>query len=312
MQVRHLADVIHSERIQLLYSRTYLMAMIAYGAARRSGVPWVTVEVADPKRALEDNPTRFLRAKRWLLGRAYRYADRVIANSEGVRQGLIDYYRLPAEATMTLYNFVDIERIDRQASLPGPVLEPDRFHVVCAGRLQLQKGYTFFLQAIDELVNKRGRKELVAHILGQGPLESELKGFAQARGLGSHVRFAGYVSHPCAYFKQAHLFCLASLYEGMPNALLEAMACRIPVLATDCPSGPREILEDGRLGRLVAPANAAALADAIHDALDNREKWLAIVPAARKRIEEDFSPSNGIARLEQLLKEVASGASHSR
>jgi glycosyltransferase involved in cell wall biosynthesis len=90
------------------------------------------------------------------------------------------------------------------------------------------------------------------------------------------------------------------------------MACRIPVLATDCPSGPREILEDGRLGRLVAPANAAALADAIHDALDNREKWLAIVPAARKRIEEDFSPSNGIARLEQLLKEVASGASHSR
>jgi glycosyltransferase involved in cell wall biosynthesis len=229
-----------------------------------------------------------------------------------VRRGLIDYYRLPAKTITTLYNFVDIERIDREVSLPGPILEVGRFHVVCAGRLQPQKGYTFFLQAIDELVNNRGRKELVAHILGQGPQEGELKRFAQERGLGGHVDFAGYVSQPCAYFRQAHLFCLPSLYEGMPNALLEAMACRAPVLATDCPSGPREILEDGKLGRLVPPGDALALADAIQDALDNRDKWLAIVPAARKRIEEDFSAANGIARLEQLLKEVASGASHSR
>ena len=307
MQTRHLAEVIRSERIDTVYARTYLMAMVAFPAAKRTKTPWVTVEVADPKQALEDNTARFLRVKKWMLGRAYRHADRVIANSEGVRAGLLDYYGLPAESVTTVHNFLDIDRIERLRREPGPELEPDRFHVVCAGRLQAQKGYHYLLQSADELVNRRGRGTLMLWILGQGPLEAELSQFAKSRGIEDQVRFEGFVPNPCSYLAKASLFCLPSLYEGMPNSLIEAMACRVPVLSTDCPSGPGEILEGGKLGRLVPMKDPGALADAIEDAMDNYADWQAIVPAARERIERDFSPESGIARLEEILREVQSG-----
>jgi len=267
-------------------------------------VPWVAVEVADPRLGLSDPSLRFRWLKRRLVGRVYRSASRVIANSEGVRQGLIDYYRLPERAVITLYNSVDIERLDRLVPVAEPALEPGRFHVVCAGRLHRQKGYIYLLRAVDELVNGRGRKELAVHVLGQGPLEAELKEFVSRRGLAGHVFFPGFTPNPYSWFRQAQLFCLPSLYEGMPNALLEAMACGVPVLAADCPSGPSEILDGGKYGRLVPPGDSAALADAILHAMDHYEEWRAIVPLARARIEQDFSVSVGVKRLEQLLLEV--------
>ena len=91
----------------------------------------------------------------------------------------------------------------------------------------------------------------------------------------------------------------------MPNALLEAMACRIPVLSTDCPSGPREILQDGRLGHLIPAADEQALADAIEDAMENYPVWYDKVSAAREHVENQFAPAAGIRRLEELIAEVA-------
>jgi len=175
MQVRHLADTVCSQGVEVLYSRTYLMATAAYAAARRARVPWVTVAVADPKLVFEDNTERFVRVKRWLLRRAYQNASRVLANSEGVRRGLISYYDLLPEQVITQYNFVDIERLDRLACSSGPELESGRYHVVCAGRLQAQKGHGYLLEAIDELVNRNSRTELMIHILGQGPLEAAFR-----------------------------------------------------------------------------------------------------------------------------------------
>jgi len=304
MQCRDLAEVIQEQEANLLYARTFSMALIAHGGVRNTGVPWVGVEAADPKLGLEENTDRFVRFKHWMLGRAYRSASRVLTVSEGVRRSMLDYYDLPPEQVTTIYNFMDLDRIDRLAAEGTPRLDDDRFHIVCAGRLHPQKGYRYLLEAIEELVHRRGLKRLLLHLIGQGPQESELKKLTAESGLERHVVFEGFLQNPYTFYKACQLFCLPSLYEGMPNTLLEAMACRIPVLAADCPSGPREILRDDEHGLLVPPADSKALADAIWNATENYEDWQARVEPARQYIEDEFSPKVGIKRLQDLLLEV--------
>jgi glycosyltransferase involved in cell wall biosynthesis len=303
MQARHLAGVIREQKIEAVYSRTYLMTLVACAAVKRAPVPWMTVEVADPKRALEDNVTRFLRIKKWMLRRAYLRADRVLGNSEGVRRAIIDYYGLPENRVGTLYNYLDFDRLDRLAE-ESITLAPNRFHIVSAGRLQNQKGYIYLLEAADELVNQRSRKELQVHILGQGPLEKEFQTFIHEKGLTDHVILEGYQSNVCAWFSQCDLFCMPSLYEGMPNALLEAMACRVPVISTDCPSGPREILKDGEYGKLIPTADSDALAEAIEQGMDDADTQRDRTPLIRQYVEDEFSPERRIGELESMLKNM--------
>jgi glycosyltransferase involved in cell wall biosynthesis len=231
-----------------------------------------------------------------------------VAVSEGVRLAVIDEYRLPADRVQTIYNILDLDRLDRLAGAGEPDCDGSRFQIVAAGRLQFAKGYRYLLEALDELVNRRGRRQLLLHILGEGPLEAELKEFVAAHRLEQHVRFAAHVPNPYPYFRRAQLFCLPSLYEGMPNALIEALACRVQVLATDCPNGPREILAGGKHGRLVPPADAMALADAIDAVLLDHMQGRGLVTDARRHVEETFSVSAGMARLESLLLSAARGS----
>jgi glycosyltransferase involved in cell wall biosynthesis len=306
-RIRDVAAVLREQRIDVVYDRTYHMTLTTAGAAARVPTPRISVIVTDPKQDFETNAERFRALKRALLTRAYHSADRVVAVSEGVRQAAIEQYRLPPEQVVTLYNFFDVQRIDdlmRQPLPPAEARQPGRFEVVAAGRLHPQKGFSYLLEAVRQLVQGRGRRELHLRILGTGPLEPELRGFIARHELAPYVTLAGFRQNPLPYFRQADLFCLSSLYEGMPNALVEAMLCGVPVLATDCPSGPREILEGGRWGRLVPPADAQALAAAIDDALDHSGETQGLAAAARAHIEKTFAPAAGIARLEELLTDV--------
>lgn len=301
-----LAAVLSEQRIDVVYDRTYHMTLTTASATRRRPTPRVSAIVTDPRQDFETNRERFRGIKRWLLRRAYRTADRVVAVSEGVRLAAIAHYALPPEQVVTHYNFFDIERIDRlmQERLPSAELkQPGRFEVVAAGRLHPQKGFGHLLEAVRELV-QRGRTQIHLRILGSGPLEKELRAYIAAHALQSYVTLAGFRANPLPCFRQADLFCLSSLYEGMPNALVEAMLCGVPVLATDCPSGPREILLDGKLGRLISPGDSQALADAIEDAVLNYPQWQSRVPSAREHVETAFSPVAGIQRLEELLFRV--------
>ena len=307
--VRDLAAVLREQKIDVVYDRTYHMTLIAGPAARQAGVKRVSVIVTDPERDFAGNVERFRWIKGRLLRRAYQTADRVVAVSEGIRQAAIEYYGLQPDKVLTIYNLFDIERIDRLMAEPLPAdqvaSQAGRFEIVAAGRLHPQKGFLYLLEAIRELVQQRGREQVHLRILGTGPQEAELRGFIAQHQLQLHVTLVGFRQNPLPYFRQANLFCLSSLYEGMPNALVEAMLCRVPVLSTDCPSGPREILQAGQLSRLVSPANSRALADAIEDALLRPDEWQSRVPAARAHIDQTFSPDAGIQRVEELLRGVA-------
>ena len=136
--------------------------------------------------------------------------------------------------------------------------------MIAAGRLVAKKGFDVLLDAFRE-VRRRCDAGLV--ILGEGPLRSALEAKASALGLADAVALPGFQKNPSAWFARADLFVLSSFAEGMPNAMLQAMASGCPVVATDCPSGPREILEDGRWGTLVPPGDVGALADAIMNGL---------------------------------------------
>ena len=201
-------------------------------------------------------------------------------------------------------------------STPSPQVRPvlakparpsdGRFLIVNAGRLHPQKGHRNLLEAIDDLVNKRGRL-LRLVIFGKGETEAELKEFVQSHRLESSVTFAGFVGDPRNWYQNADLFVLPSHFEGMPNALIEAIASGVPALSTDCPSGPREILDGGRCGGLVPPGDSTAMADCIADAMDHRDEWRSRAELAGERVRAMFDPDTGIRRLENLLEDVVAG-----
>ena len=162
----------------------------------------------------------------------------------------------------------------------------------------------YLLQAVDLLVNQQHR-DLHLVILGTGESESALQEFINAHQLQSHVTLQGFVQQPADWYRKADLFVLSSLYEGMPNALIEAVACGTPVISTDCPSGPAEILDQGRCGPLVPPADSQALATAIADSLDHPDKGQFLAGIAQKRVRELFDPDHQISLLEDLFLQIA-------
>jgi glycosyltransferase involved in cell wall biosynthesis len=300
-QIRDLANVLETERIDVLCSVTFLVSLVAAASARRRRIPWLAVEMADPRLDFDNETKRFRWLKRRLLIAAYRQANRCIGVSDGVCEGLVQRYCVPREKLATVRNFLDLDEVDRRAAEAGPELPSGKFHLAAVGRLSVQKGHIYLLRAIDTLVHSRGRPEICIHLIGQGQLESEFRAFVQHRKLVDHVRFHGFLANPLSVIARCQLFCLPSLYEGLPLALLEAMACRVPVLATDCPSGPREVLDDGRCGHLVPPQDPDALADAIEDSLTRYATWQQMTGPARQRIESDYTAATQLPKLQKLI-----------
>jgi glycosyltransferase involved in cell wall biosynthesis len=136
---------------------------------------------------------------------------------------------------------------------------------VAMGRLVPQKDFCVLLDAFARV---RARRDLRLVILGEGALRESLAQQAKEAGVADDLDMPGYVHNPAPYLARADLFVLSSRWEGLPGALIQALACGTQVVATDCESGPREILEGGRFGRLVPVGDATAMAGAIEGALD--------------------------------------------
>jgi glycosyltransferase involved in cell wall biosynthesis len=132
------------------------------------------------------------------------------------------------------------------------------------GRLSKEKDYATLLRAFADLQLHPDARLI---ILGEGSLRDALEELVSTLRLGSRVSMPGFVSNPYAYMARAQLFVLSSQFEGLPGVLIEALACGCQVVSTDCPSGPREILRGGELGRLVPVGDVEALRRAIDEAL---------------------------------------------
>ena len=151
--------------------------------------------------------------------------------------------------------------------LDDPWLGPDQPPVVVAvGRLTVQKDFPTLIRAFAAL---RAIRRCRLMIIGQGELLAALQGLCGELGVADDVRFCGFQPNPWKYMRNAAVFVLSSAWEGFGNVLAEALSLGVPVVSTDCPYGPREILQDGRLGRLVPVGDPAALAEAMADTLDH-------------------------------------------
>ena len=198
----------------------------------------------------------------------YRRAHKVIAISQEMADDLRNALDLPGEKIVTIYNPVDLEllRISSRMAVNHKWLVGDKAVPVILGigRLEAQKDFATLLRAFAQV---RSRRDCRLIIFGEGSLRYELQTLARKLGVAEHVDLPGFVNNPYAYLCRASVFVLSSAHEGMPNALIEALALGVPVVATDCRSGPAEILEGGRWGRLTPVGDASTMAQAIYEAL---------------------------------------------
>lgn len=205
--------------------------------------------------------------RRFLIGRAYRTADRVVALSEGVRGELIEDYRLDPARTLTIHNPVDVDAIAAraQAARAGASATKDGSCVIGIGRLHPQKHFDLLIRALAALASRDVRLTL----LGEGGERAALARLAVELGLEGHVDMPGFVADAVPRLATADLFVCSSRWEGFGHVIVEAMAAGVPVISTDCPHGPRDIIVDGQNGLLVAPDDQPAMTAAIVRLLDD-------------------------------------------
>jgi glycosyltransferase involved in cell wall biosynthesis len=205
---------------------------------------------------------------RWL----YPHADDIIAVSGGAAEALSRFANIPRQRISTVYNPYDMLTIQQRASLAvdHPWFSPGTQPVFLGiGRLTAQKDFASLISAFAQLRAQRPAKLM---ILGEGELRNDLQALADSLGLGAQdFCLHGFVENPFAYMARCSVFVLSSRWEGLPNVLIQALACGAPVVSTDCPSGPAEILENGQWGRLVPVGDVKALAQAMLDSLTEAE-----------------------------------------
>lgn len=233
--------------------------------------------------------------RRWLIRRAYPTAARVVALSEGVRQELIEDLRLDPARTVTIHNPLRLEPVQVGARPSG--MPPGRC-IVAAGRLTRQKNFPLLIDAMAALPS-----DVHLAILGDGPDREDLAARAAERGVADRVKLTGFVEAPGTWFAHAEIFALSSRWEGFGHVLIEAMAAGAPVVATDCPHGPRDIVKDGETGLLVDNDNVEALAAALNRLLENPDLRSRLAEAGKASVSR-FTASRIAAEYRALFEAV--------
>ena len=172
---------------------------------------------------------------KFLIRKLYAKADSVICNSIGNRNDLIANFGINKDKIEVINNPIDLEKVDKIEPIPD-YFDSQYFNIITVGRLNKGKNHKLLIDAVENIDGIR------LYILGEGELEDELKTIVAEKSLEKKVFFMGFDPSPYKYLKAADLFAFASNHEGFPNVLLEAMACGLPILSTNCKSGPDEIL----------------------------------------------------------------------
>lgn len=226
-------------------------------------------------------------------------ADAIVTNSAGSSEDIVRSLPAASDKVRTIHNPVVRPSMADEARQP---VEHPWFHshgppiILAAGRLDPAKDYATLMRAFALVAQQRDVRLVV---LGEGAERRNLVELTHELGVAHRVDFPGFHANPFAFMAKARLFVLSSKQEGMPNVLIQAMACGTPVVSTDCPSGPREVLEDGHWGPLVPVGDAEALADAMSTTLDRAPR-----PASLTSRAAAFSAKGSIHAYARLIEEL--------
>ena len=311
-RVNDMSHFLREVQADVSYDRTFLMTLIAADAAQRVKIPNVSTIVTDPKYGFRSVAGRFQSVKRRRLQGLYARSACVVANSSGAARSAETFYGLAPRSVTTLYNGVDIDLVAQQASVsinddwwnatgPGRQI----FRIVTAGRLNREKGFHLLVDAVAQLRSLNPSVDFRLAILGEGDGRQALETQVAELLLQDTVRLPGFRSEAPAWYKSADLFVLPSFFEGMPNVLLESMACDTAVLSTDCPSGPAEILDSGRFGVLCPTGDVNALAAEIEKFVADAGHAKCYTSIAAEHVRQSFAISATAERLGNLLETAA-------
>ncbi len=236
---------------------------------------------------------------RLLYKKLYPYAARIICNSFYMKEDLVSNFSIPSTNITVIRNPVDEEKTRQKFEFDPFERNRENVQLVSVGRLIYQKGFDLLLKAF----HYAGRKvpNIYLTIVGGGSKEDTLKKQAADLEISDRVDFAGHRDNPFVYMGKADVFISPSRWEGLPNVVLEALACGTPVLAFDCPGGTREILEERKNGWLVPTEDWEAMGDKIIEIAKGRE-WIGMGNTVL--LPREFHCDEVVKKYEKVLKEV--------
>lgn len=314
-----LASILKSSKsCKLIYAMNpAYIGLVSFVAARLTGKPIVLRFVGDAawesafggkktERNLEDflkspeggiNIRVLLTLQKFIL----RKTDKIIVPSHFLKDILVNYYRIDDRKVKVIYNSIDLPDYQKP-----PFEAPYSFGkpgLITVGRLVRHKRVDGIIEAVRGIVDEYPQVGLL--IVGDGPERGNLEKLSQELGVDGKVRFYGKVTHEqmITLLAEADIFVLNSVYEGLPHAVLEAMACKTPVIATNI-RGTDEVVKDGKTGLLVAPDNSEDLKEKLAFLLKDKELGKRLAENAYKSIVENFTWDRNLSLLEKELKEV--------
>lgn len=231
-----------------------------------------------------------------LARRTKKYVDGVVTNTTTIRDIYHNLGFTENDFVKVIYNGLhfddDTPPFDFSKAFPGKTIG------LCVGRAVGHKGYFYLIDALVAL--KEAYPELLFYVLGDGKDKERLISYAREKQVDSMIHFAGYVHQPVPYFKGCDFFLHPSLYEGMPNAAMEAMAYGKPVIMTRV-NGADELSQNGQFARLIPAANAEAISTAVAKAMDNKSDFIAMGQKARDMVREKYGMNTMLTELEEYL-----------
>jgi len=278
--------------------RSTLLACIAGALLRKPVVGWIQFDwVAMAKHVRR----RQIWGLRWLCPRM----TNIVACGRDVATSLQQIVPIEASRLTVIPNAVDTSRVLGQVGLPQPPWAAKVFTkpvIAGMGRMTEQKGFDVLVRA-HALLRSYGIDHHLL-ILGEGHLRRDLAALAETLGVADSLFMPGFCDKPFALLRDATVFAMSSRWEGLPLALIEAMTLGLPVVSTDCPSGPREVLDDGQFGDLVPVDNPAALADALARVLCDSRRRGELSALSRQRA-LCYSDARAVAAWEKVLATAA-------
>jgi glycosyltransferase involved in cell wall biosynthesis len=262
-----LTRYLQSRRPEAVISALDLTNIMTLLAKRMSGVSTRLAIRLDNTISIQRRTFFKKKLEKIVMKKLYPWADEIIAVSRGVAEDFTHYTGISAETINVIYNPIILPSLAKrsQEQLDHPWFQPGQPPVILGvGRLTYQKNFALLIQSFSQLLERQKSRLM---ILGEGEERQALENLIRSLCLGEAASLPGTVENPYAYMSRAAVLALSSRYEGLPTALVEALACGCPVVSTDCPSGPFEILDGGKYGLLVPVGDAGALARAIEHVL---------------------------------------------
>lgn len=270
-----LVDYLHREKPMALLAGNHYSNEIGLLAKLMIGTSTKIVVVEQISVSTEANSKPVFSLRHWtplLIKFLYPRADAIIVASQGIAKDLVHVTGLPPERFQVIYNPVLSPVIMEKAkeSVDHPWFTSGDLPVImAAGRLEKQKDFPTLIRAFAQ-VRQLQAARLV--IFGGGSQKSQLEELVYELGLEKDVALPGFVKNPYAYVTKSALLAISSAWEGLPTFLIESMALGVPVVSTNCPSGPAEILDNGKYGELVPVGDSQALAEGILKVLSGKSK----------------------------------------